>query len=66
MDESKLVDSLNGKCDLGHVKPRDTLREDFVLDQHGHQITTGQELHEHVEEGAVLERRVQLDNPRAV
>lgn len=66
MYEAKLVDSLNGQGELGHVETRDILGENFVLDEHSHQIATGQELHEHVQEGVVLESRVQLDNPRAV
>ena len=55
MDEAQLVHSFQSQCDLGHVEPSDVFREDFVLDQHGHEITTWQELHEHVEEGRVLE-----------
>ena len=58
MNETELVDRLYSKRDLGHVEPRDVFGEDFILDQHGHQITTGQEFHEHVKEGAVLKRCV--------
>jgi hypothetical protein len=64
--ETELVNRLNGKCDLGHVETSDVLCEDLVLDEHGHQITTRQELHKHVEEGVVLEGCVQLDDPWAV
>jgi hypothetical protein len=64
--ETKLVDSLYRKRDLGHVEARNVLGEDFVLDKHGHQVTTWQKLHKHVEEGVVLEGRVQLDNPWTV
>ena len=66
MDEAQLVDSFYSKDDFCHVKPCDVLGEDFVLDEHSHQITTGQELHEHVQEGVVLECGVQFNNPRAV
>jgi hypothetical protein len=66
VDEAKLVHSLNRKGDLGHVEASDVLGEDLVLDEHGHEIATGKELHEHVKEGVVLEGRVQLDDPRAV
>jgi hypothetical protein len=48
VDEAELVDSLNGECDLGHVEASDVLGEDFIFDEHGHQITSGQKLHEHV------------------
>jgi hypothetical protein len=66
MYEAELVNSLNGKCDFSHIETSNVLCEDLVLDEHGHKITTGQELHEHVEEGVVLEGGVQLDDPRAV
>lgn len=55
MYEAKLVDSFNCKSNLSHVETCDILSEDFILDEHGHQVTTGQELHEHVKEGIVLE-----------
>jgi hypothetical protein len=64
--EAKLVYGFYRQRDLGHVEARDVLGEDLVLDEHGHQITTRQKLHEHVEEGVVLERRVQLDDPWTV
>ena len=55
MNETKLVDCFYRKRDLGHVKARNVLGKDFVLDQHGHQVTTWQKLHKHVEERVVLE-----------
>ena len=63
MDEAQLVHSLNSKNDFCHVESGDILAEDLILDEHCHQITTGQELHEHVKEGGVLERSVKLDEP---
>jgi hypothetical protein len=66
MDKAELVHSFQSQCDLGHVETSNVFGEDFVLDQHGHEITTWQELHEHVEEGRVLERGMQLDEPRTV
>lgn len=36
MDETKLVNRLYGKRDLGHVESGDILSEDFILDQHSH------------------------------
>lgn len=66
MDESKLVYRLDSEHQLSHVEPRNILREDFVFDQHSHQITTRQELHQHVQERRILERGVQLDKPRTV
>lgn len=58
MDEAQLVHSFQSKGNLGHVEAGNVLGEDLVLDQHGHQVTTRQELHEHVEEGRILERSV--------
>jgi hypothetical protein len=66
MDEAELVHSFQSQCNLSHVETSNVLGEDFVLDQHGHEITTWQELHEHVKEGRVLERGMQLDEPRTV
>jgi hypothetical protein len=48
MYKAKLVDSLDSECDLSHVEASDVLCENLVLDEHSHQITTRQELHEHV------------------
>ena len=66
MNEAKLMDGFYSKGDLSHVEASDILGEDLILDKHGHQITTRQELHQHVQERVVLERRVQLDHPRTV
>jgi hypothetical protein len=63
MDEAQLVHSLNGKNNFGHVEAGNILAEDLILDEHCHQITTGQELHKHVKESRVLERSVKLDEP---
>lgn len=63
MDEAQLVHSFNSKNDFGHVEAGDIFAEDLILDEHRHQITTGQELHEHVKESGVLERSVKLDEP---
>jgi hypothetical protein len=66
MDETKFVDSFNGKNNLCHVEACNVLRKNLVLDEHRHQVTSRQELHEHVEEGSVLEGSVQLDDPWTV
>lgn len=66
MDKAELVNSLDGEDNLGNVESCNIFREDFILDKHSHQISAGQEFHEHVEEVGVLESGVQLDDPRAV
>lgn len=48
MNKSLLVDSIEGCHQLSHVESRDIFREDFILDEHGHQITTRQEFHQHI------------------
>ena len=40
MDETELVNSLNSENNLCHIESCDVLRENLVLDEHGHQITT--------------------------
>jgi hypothetical protein len=57
------VHSLDSQNDFCHVESCDILAEDLILDEHRHQVTTRQELHEHVKEGGVLERSVKLDEP---
>ena len=64
--KAKLVDGFYRKRDFRHVEACNILGKDLVLDEHRHQVTTRQELHKHVQEGVVLESRVQLDDPRAV
>src|SRR4051812_27443673 len=66
MDEAKLMDCLYSKGDLCHVEASDVFSENFVLDEHRHQITARQEFHQHVEERAVLESGVKFDNPWTV
>ena len=66
MNEAQLVHSLDGQNDFCHVESCDVLAEDLILDEHGHQVSTRKELHEHVKECGVLERSVKLDKPRAL
>lgn len=66
MDESELMHSFNREDKFGHVEASNVLREDLVLDQHGHQVSTREELHQHVQESRVLERGMKLDKPWAV
>ena len=63
MNEPKLVNSLDGKNTLGDVEPSNILRECVVLDEHRHQISSWQELHDEVEVRRILEGVVELHNP---
>ena len=38
MNKAELVDCFDRKHALGHVEPRDILRESVILDEHGHQV----------------------------
>src|SRR5699024_3638524 len=49
-----------------HVKSCNVLGEDLILDKHSHQVTTGQEFHEQVEIGRILEGGMQLHKPRVI
>jgi hypothetical protein len=66
VNEAELVNRLDRQHTLSHVKPRHVLREGIVLDEHRHQVASGKELHEEVEVVGVLERVVELDDPRRV
>ena len=63
VDETQLVDSLNGKHTLRNVETSDIFRESVVLDQHRHEIASRQELHDQIEVGRILEGVVELHDP---
>ena len=63
MDETQLVNRFDGKDNLRDVEPRDVLREDLILDEHRHQISSWQELHDEVEVRRILEGVVELHDP---
>lgn len=46
VDEPELVDRLECEDALGHVEARDVLAERVVLDEHRHEVSSGEELHE--------------------
>lgn len=81
MDETKIMHSLNSQDTFGHVELGDVLRESVVFDEpiygqlklyisfwslHSHQVTTGEEFHDKVKILRVLERVVQLHDPRGI
>ena len=66
MNETELVHGLNRENNLGDLKASDILREGLILDEHRYQITTWQDLHQHVQEVRVLKCSVELDHPTAV
>lgn len=66
MDETKVMDGLDGENALRDVEPGHVLREGVVLDQHRHQVPSGQELHDEIQVGRVLERIIQLHDPGRV
>lgn len=66
MDKPKFMNCLNRQNALGHVEPGNILAEGIVLDEHGHQVTARQELHDQIEIRRVLEGVEQLDDPRRI
>jgi hypothetical protein len=58
MDEAEVVHGLDRENALGDVEPRHVLREGVVLDQHRHQVSSSQELHDEVQVCRILERVV--------
>jgi hypothetical protein len=66
MYEPELVDGVDGQDAFCHVETGDVLAECVVLDQHGHEISTGEKFHEKIEILRVLERIEELDDPRRV
>ena len=58
MNETEVMHGLDRKNALCDVEPRHVLREGIVLDQHRHQVASGQELHDEVQVRRVLERVV--------
>ena len=55
MDKTEVMHGLNRKNALGDVEPRHVLREGIVLDQHRHQVSSSQELHDEIQVCRVLE-----------
>lgn len=66
MNETILMNRLNGQNDLSNIESCDVLRENLIFNEHSHEITTWQELHQHVKEVRVLEGGVELHNPWTV
>lgn len=63
VDEAQLVDGFNGENTLCDVETSDIFREGVVLDQHRHEVASGEELHDEVQILGVLEGVVELDDP---
>lgn len=63
MNEAHFVNILNGENTFSNIEASDVLRESVVLDQHGHQVASWQELHNEIQELWILKRVVELNNP---
>jgi hypothetical protein len=63
VDETELMHGFDREDTLGHVEPGDVLGERVILDEHGHQVTAREELHDQVEICRILEGVEQLDDP---
>ena len=63
VNEAYLVHGFNREDTLRDVETGDVLREGVVLDEHRHQISSWQELHDEVEVRRILEGVVELHDP---
>lgn len=61
---AEVVNSLDRKNAFCHVESCDIFREDVVLHQHSHEITTRKELHDEIQVVRVLKRIEKLNDPR--
>lgn len=66
VDEAQLVHRFDRQQNFSHVEPSNIRSKGLVFDEHGHQITAGQKLHEHVQERLILEGGMKLHDPRTV
>lgn len=66
MNEPKLVNSFERKDTLCDVESSHVLGKSVVLDEHRHEISAGQKLHQKIKVLRVLERVIQLHNPGRV
>ena len=56
VDKAHLVNSLNGEYALCHIETCNVLRESIVFNQHCHEVSTGEELHDKIKVRRILER----------
>ena len=63
MNETKLVNRFNGEDALRDVETGYVFGECVVLDQHGHEVSSRQELHDKVEVRGILEGIIKLHDP---
>jgi hypothetical protein len=66
MDETHFMNSLNSENTFSNIETRYIFGECVVLDEHGHQIASREELHYQVKVNGILKRVEQLDDPRRV
>lgn len=55
MDETQFVNGFNRQDTLRHIKPRNIFSECIILDEHGHEIATREELHDEIKIHRILE-----------
>ena len=55
MDKTEVMHGFDRENALGDVEPRHVLREGIILDQHRHQVSSSQELHDEIQVCGVLE-----------
>ena len=56
MNETEFVNGLDSEYALGNIEPGHIFGECVVLDEHGHEVTSGEELHNKVQILRILKR----------
>ena len=57
---------LNSQQNLRDIEPRNILRKDLIVNKRRHEISSGQILHQHIQERLVLKAQMQLHHPRTI
>lgn len=66
VDETHLVDTLDGQCELRHVEARQGFGEDAHSDEQAHHVSSRDVVHDEVEAVTVLEGVVETHHPLVV
>jgi hypothetical protein len=66
VNEAKLMDCVDGKYTFCDIEPRDILGESVIFNEHSHEITAREELHDKIQRLRILEGIKQLNHPMRV
>jgi hypothetical protein len=66
VNEAKVMDCVNGKYTFCNVETRDIFGECVIFDEHGHEVTAREKLHDKIQRLCILEGIEQLNHPSGV